>query len=129
VKICGIPVVFDASCDRVAVARGVWPFKKIAVGPSLNLLSERERFAVLYHEAAHCKRFHMEARILLLPLLLLSRIVRYFTHRHEFSADRFAAEHGWGVDLATWLMRVNQPESDFYPSCAERVRALKGERP
>lgn len=125
-KICGIPVVFDPYCATVAVARGIWPFKKIAVGLSWYALDAGERLAVLYHEAGHCRALHMEKRLAMLPLLFVAPgFVMRFARAQEIEADRFAAENGCRAESIEFLGRIPQEASHFYPSSAERVRRLK----
>jgi Zn-dependent protease with chaperone function len=130
--VLGIPVHFDPSFTGVAQARGFWPFKRISVGPRWVKLKRAEQHAVLYHEAGHCKLFHMEQRLLYLPILFLSliskrakRIIADMTHGQELEADGFAAQHGFGIDLASMLMRHAATESQFYPDNRIRVARLK----
>lgn len=124
-KILGIPVVLEPSCAEVARARGFWPAKRIEVGPAWYALPPEERVAVLYHEAHHCRAFHLEARLLLLPLVFLAYVVMTISRRQEIAADRRAIAHGWGEPMARYLRRANQPESHFYPSSSERVAEIR----
>lgn len=123
-KILGIPVVFAPSCPEVARARGFWPAKRIEVGLAWYALAAEARAAVLFHEAHHCRALHLEARLLLLPLVVLAYFVMSICRRQEIAADRFAAANGWGGPMADYLARANQPESHFYPSTSERVAEL-----
>lgn len=124
-KVLGIPVIFDPRITSGAEARGLWPFKRIAVGPSWYVLPPEERVAVLFHEVHHCRAMHMEARVLLLPLLLVvPRVIERVCRRQELAADRFAAAHGWAAHLAAMLKRAGQAQTYFYPSSDERIRAL-----
>lgn len=125
-KVCGIPVVLDPALPRLAVARGLWPFKRIEVGPAWFALTPEERIAVLYHEAGHCKAWHMELRALLLPLLFITpQRHQRWCREQEFFCDRFAAALGWGWPLAVTLCRTRVPDHPLYPSNAERVARLK----
>lgn len=125
-KILGIPVVFDPLCPVHGVARGLWPFKRIAVGPEWYRLDVGERLGVLFHEAGHCVGLHLEKRLAAVPLLFLApEFIRRFTHEQELEADRFAAERGYGQELARYLDGRNPPESPFYPSNAVRSAILR----
>lgn len=124
-KILGIPVVLEPRCPIAARARGLWPAKRIEVGPAWYALPAEERVAVLYHEAHHCRALHLEARVLLLPLVILASAVMAICRRQEIAADRRAIAHGWGEPMARYLRRANQPESHFYPSSSERVEAIR----
>jgi beta-lactamase regulating signal transducer with metallopeptidase domain len=127
-KIAGIPVRFDARCKQPAVARGFWPRKYIAVGPAWYLLDAETRVSVLFHEVHHCRALHLEARVLLLPLLLLApRLTARICRAQELACDRHAAAQGWGHELVALLER-EQPdpvEQLFYPSPNERARAVR----
>jgi hypothetical protein len=121
----GIPVEVDTESHFLADSRGVWPRKKIVLGVSYFYLSEREKEAVLCHEVAHCKRFHMEKRLLALPLLFMRPA---FTSRmasnQELEADRFAAERGLGVELLQVIRKYPENQGQFHPNRTERVAAL-----
>lgn len=125
-KILGIPVVFDPRCATLAVARGLWPFKRIAVGPEWYRLDVGERLGVLFHEAGHCVGLHMEKRLAAAPLLFIAPgFIRRFTHAQEIEADRFAADQGYALDLARVLESRPAPESLFYPSNEVRSAILR----
>ncbi len=122
----GIGVYFERDLPRIADARGFWPFRKfIVVGLAWIRLPYRQRIAVLHHEAEHCRKRHMEKRLLLLPLLFAApRFVRNVCRAQEIEADKFAAANGFGLDLARLLERSREPESMFYPSYEARVHRL-----
>lgn len=119
----GIPVFFDPR-PIVAEARGFWPFKRIAIGSKWFMLPERQRTAVLYHEAAHVRGWHMEKRLLNVFLLIFKPVAaRALCAEQECEADRFAAEHGYGAELAAFLKR-SPPGGMFYPGIDERLPRL-----
>ena len=125
--ILGIRIVIDRQMTRIADSRGVWPFKRIAVGLRWFALPDKERSAVLYHEAGHCKLFHLEKRILMLiGLFVRPALVREWAQAQELEADEFAAKHGYGVELLRVIERF-RGESDgmFYPSFEERAQRLR----
>ncbi len=121
----GIKVVVDPASRLIADARGFWPFKRIALGTPWFYLPERQRQAVLYHEAAHVRRWHMEKRFLALPLLFLRPLVaRALCAEQECEADRFAAEAGLGAELAAVLKKFPPEGGAFYPALDERLPRL-----
>lgn len=125
-NVCGIPVEFDATSTRVAEACGFWPRKRIVVGRAWYGLTGEERVAVLFHEAGHCKAFHLELRILMLPLLLIAPpLAAWICRRQELACDRFAARAGFGDELVGMLERIHAEDNLFYPSHAERARSIK----
>lgn len=122
-KIHGIPVVYDPACNTMAKVRGIWPFHRITVGPHWYALEGEARAAVLMHEVGHCRGHHGLLRLLAVPLVILwaigewcGEVARVITHRQELAADLFAAEQGFGAELAETLARFPAPESPFYPS-------------
>lgn len=141
----GFEVYYDEHSARVARAIGLWPRKRIVVGPDWSKLPEPERVAVLYHEAGHCRAFHLEKRIVALALaavpamalvswtiiaavilsLMAWELAAWLARQGELEADRFAAARGHGQALARFLSRAtNHGASEFYPSHAERIAAL-----
>ena len=122
----GIPVFVDESSHLTADSRGIWPWKKIVLGISFFYLERREKEAVLLHEAAHCKKFHMERRIAAIPLLFLRpAFANEIAISHEIEADRFAAERGFAVELLSVLRKIGGKEGRFYPTFDERAKHLK----
>jgi Zn-dependent protease with chaperone function len=125
-KYLGIRLAVDRTSKLMADSRGIWPFKRIVLGASWFLFSPREREAVLCHEAAHCKLFHLEKRMLLIPLLFLRpALVTEISIAQELEADRFAAERGFGVELLDVLRKLGGKEGQFYPSFERRAEALR----
>lgn len=124
IEIMGYPVTFNPR-GVLAVARGVWPFKRIVVGPAWLLLSPREQHAVLLHEAHHCRAWHMELRILALPFVLLPRVQKW-ARMMELAADAFAVREGYGIDLINLVVRRGDGGTDpFYPTHCERLAHLQ----
>ena len=121
----GIPVFVDEGSHLMADSRGIWPWKKIVLGMSFFYLSAREKEAVLCHEAAHCKKFHLERRIAAIPLLFLRpAFATEIAMSHELEADRFAAERGFALELLSTLRKLGGKEGRFYPTFEARARQL-----
>ena len=130
-RVRGIPVHVDILQRRVATARGVWPFKRIVVGENFFYLTQKQQMAFLLHEVGHCKKMHMEKRLLSLPWLLIDperNIAQAKEQEHE--ADEFAAREGYGVELLSGLKKFTGESGVFYPTLearAKRINALTGE--
>lgn len=120
----GIPVRHDPRCSSLAVAHGLWPWKWIAVGPHWFMLTGSQQWATLLHEAGHCFGAHLEKRVLLLPLFWMKWVQR-LAQRQELEADRFTAEHGYGVELLGVLIRFHWADDVYYPNFQSRILALK----
>lgn len=125
-RVAGIPVDIDVRQAATACARGLWPFKRIVVGLKWYALPVDQRVAVLYHEAGHCRLFHLEKRILALPLLLVApRLAAAIARRHELASDRYAAQAGFAAPHIAYLEEAHADDSDFYPSREERISSLR----
>lgn len=111
----GIPVRYDASEDGVASCSGIWPGYWINVGPGWLGLPQRQKDAVLMHEAAHVRLWHIEIRMLLLPLSWMSFVQRIMD-RQEEAADRFVVEQGLGVELLEVLSKHLDDDRRLYPA-------------
>ena len=144
-QIHGIAVRWSRDVEY-ACARGLFFWKEILVGPAFCRLPERIRMAILMHEAGHCKRHHLEIRLLTLPMLawvffrsqvihpemsieqILTRVgiesafFKRLYSRQEIEADAYAAAHGYSDDLIDFL--VTTRSGGLYPSTAERIEAL-----
>lgn len=121
----GVPIEVDIGSYLIADSRGIWPKKRIVLGATWFSLPIGEREAVLAHEAAHCKKFHLEKRLLALPLLFLRpAFAQSIAQGQELEADQFACERGHGADLRSMLGRLHGKEGQFYPLVAERVVAI-----
>ncbi len=124
----GIPVEVDIHHHFVAQAHGFWPFKKIMLGASWFNLDSAEKQAVLLHEVGHCKRFHMEKRLLFFPLLLFDfDKVERMAREQEHEADEFAARAGYGLELLSAIKKIppHDTEWNFYPTYEEREKRIK----
>lgn len=122
----GIRVVYDEKMEGISDSRGLWPCKRIFVGPKFFAFPPREQQALLLHEAGHCKLRHLERR-LLAALLFFSRPAKILElcKAQEFEADRFASLCGFGPDLARAFLRLSAVSaSPFHPPIAERVARL-----
>lgn len=120
----GIPVRFDPDAKIISDSRGLWPFKRIVVGPPFFNFAEREKQAILLHEAGHCKMFHLEKRIARLWLLLWRpALLARYCEAQEYAADQYAAECGYGLDLARAFSRFTG-ESDLHPGRHDRIARL-----
>jgi hypothetical protein len=123
-RFLGLALFQTADRGVLAEAHGVWPFKKIVVGPEFDRLPYDERIAALLHETHHCRRFHFEIRLLLLPLCWTKWVAR-IAQRQEFACDKFAADNGFGGEMLALLKRVRKSSgSEFYPSIEERCERL-----
>jgi hypothetical protein len=118
----GYPVHFDKDCG-LAQAKGIWPFKSIAVGPLWFTLTGAEQQACLLHEVGHNRRFHLEKRLLVLPFFWIGFIQR-MAARQEMEADAFAAREGYGLHFLKVISRHHQTDGEFYPSFGERIQNL-----
>jgi Zn-dependent protease with chaperone function len=139
----GFPVVFDRTAESVARAVGIWPAKRIAVGPLFFMLRADEKQAVLLHEVRHCTRLHMEKRVLWFPLSiivmglwwLVDRVshgcawtLKAITHHQELEADAFTVAQGYGEAMMRFLSRFGESvttNDPFYPTREERLAALR----
>lgn len=121
----GIKVFFDPCLQIPAQSKGLWPFKKIVVGKQYLPITPREKMAILSHEEAHCKKFHLERRILALwAIIFFPKLAAKWACQHELDADAFAAKHGYGVELREALSGFKSPPSMFYPPFKVRAAAL-----
>jgi Zn-dependent protease with chaperone function len=119
-------VLYDPELKNISDSRGIWRWKKIVVGPSFLRLDEREAGAVLLHEAGHCKLRHLEKRLTMLWLVLVSpkRLLRICLEQ-EYEADRFAAKCGYGNDLIRLFNRMSaQSPGPFHPELGSRIARL-----
>ena len=119
----GLSVTFDERVQQVATARGVFR-PRIVVGQVFMYLNERQRHAVLLHEAGHCFGRHLLLRVLLLPIFW-TRFAQRVTHAQEFAADAFCARAGYASDLmqVIWYLS-NRTGGDFHPPADERCARL-----
>lgn len=147
-QILGIPIEYHPhSKFPTADARGFFWNRHIAVGPQWTQLDARTQRATLFHEARHLLRWHREQRALLCALLALPAlvflswrelaaialtiglffIVEALSQRHEFDADAFAAEYGYGKELLGLVKRAGPPPMlpTFYPDYEKRCAALE----
>jgi hypothetical protein len=123
-RVFGIPIFYNPQSKQLAEAKGIWPWKRIIVGPAWFSLNSGSRMAVLMHEAKHCLAFHLEKRLLMLPLFWTTWVLKV-THRQEMDADAFAVEQGYGVELLGVIQRFRVEDGDFYPTYAERAKHLR----
>lgn len=130
-------------------SRGLGRWQEIVIGPKFFALPPREQGAFLLHEAGHCKLGHIRKLYWFIfrnPVraykflrclpgsktqeVFFSRVadalpeVAAYRKLQEFQADRFAAECGYGHDLARAFSRISFDGGPFHPSQAERVLRL-----
>lgn len=117
----GIPVRYDENLKSICESRGVFRWKEIVVGPDFARFPAGEQAALLTHEAGHCKRFHVERR--LLALLTPWRLKRLCIEQ-EFEADRFARAMGFGPLLASAFARLAPAKQVLHPPRHERIMRL-----
>lgn len=123
---CGYPVRLDEASPHIAEARGFWPFQWIAVNALWFRAGAREQWALLLHEAGHCRGWHHEKRWLI-ALFAPFAWAQAIAHRQEYEADQFAKQGGYGIDLARFIMRPHAAPVFpfiFHPPREERVRRL-----
>ena len=123
-ELFGLPIVYNPAAKGFAYARGFWPFKRIEVGPAWFALGDRERVAVLMHEAKHCLSLHLEKRVVLIPFFW-TEFAAHYAERQELEADAFAVAQGYGVELLSFLTRFRHVNGEFYPHFTERADHLK----
>lgn len=117
----GIPVVFDPDVE-VAFAVGIWPLKRIKVGARFLTFDRDMQVAILLHELGHCRMFHMEQRMLMIPLFWTKWAFRV-AHNQEIAADAFAARGGYGVHMLRFLAFARDG-AEYHPSKERRMIAL-----
>lgn len=124
-KCLGVPVIYKPALKAISESRGLWPFKRIVVGPTLRAFPEREQQAILLHEVGHCKMFHLEKRILqAFTALFRPSLILAYCHAQEFAADEFVAGCGYGMDLARAFSRINPTDSPWHPRRDHRIARL-----
>lgn len=145
-EVLGVKVVFDP--DYVAVSIGIdrsrwwWPWKfetnvgicdsrglgrraQIVIGRGFLAFPPREQQAILLHEVGHIKLGHVLERVKKMwQIVLLPSAFARLCIRQEFQADRFAAECGYGADLARAFSRMGEAAGALHPPTAERVARL-----
>jgi Zn-dependent protease with chaperone function len=128
-----IPVKYDRKRTGIAWACGLWPLKSIVIGMGWFGLTPSEQQAALAHEAGHCRHFHLEKRLLLLPFAGCEW-AQAIARRHELEADAFAVRHGHGHGMLQLVHRALRVEWAFRdrrgpPTLAEVVDRLLSPAP
>lgn len=121
-KCLGIPVYLDPNGAMISDSRGVWPFKRIVLGRSFQLFDPEEKKAIILHEVAHCKLFHLERRILR-AIFAPWGLVKC-CHEQEFQADFFVGLLGHGPDLARAFAKLQSVSDPLHPPTSERIKRL-----
>jgi Zn-dependent protease with chaperone function len=125
-RVHGIRVSYSDKLSLLSESRGIWPWKKIVVGPLFWQLTFREQGAVLLHEAGHCRNFHLEKRLLMTPYILFRpSLVLQICAEQEFEADFYSAAHGYSYELMTLFQKMTAQKSPFHPDMASRIERLK----
>lgn len=125
--VLGIPIRYDDRLRIISEARGLWPWKRIVIGPQFFRLEPRCQAAILLHEAGHAKLWHLEKRVAYaLANFWRPAAIGRLCREQEFEADRFAAGCGYGRDLAIVFALVLNAGGTFHPSPAERIERLVG---
>lgn len=86
----GIKVEYDQHLPILSYARGLGFWKRIVVGPSFYMLTQRQQGAVLLHEVGHCKHLHTERlawHVLTHPALLLALLAAGFAAARRFRRE------------------------------------------
>lgn len=117
----GVPLVYRPKVG-MAQAIGLFRWKRIAVGDMWFNLDRHQQQAVLLHEYAHCKMFHMEQRLLVVPMFWTAW-ARSRAREHEFAADLFAAKRGYGLEFVQFLRKYGT-KSEFHPDPDERAARI-----
>lgn len=124
-EILGIPVRYDPKFKGISDSRGLGRRKIIVVGPVFTRFPPKEQAAILLHEAGHCRLRHLEKRIARLWMILWSpRRLAALCVAQELEADRFAAAHGHGPDLARAFARLGSVDTPLHPPLAIRIARL-----
>lgn len=120
----GVRVRYDPQFIGISDSRGIWPLKRIFIGPTFLNFPPREQMALLLHEVGHCKLYHLEKRIARLWLLLRPKLLFAFCIEQEYEADRFVWRCGYAVELAQAFTRIRVVNSPLHPPVAERIARL-----
>lgn len=121
-KCLGVTVHYRQKEKMISDSRGLWPFKRICIGPEFFRFTERERQAILLHEVGHCKMFHLEKRIL--NAILRPHLIASYCQAQEYAADQFAAGCGYAEDLASAFGRLHSTGDPMHPRREDRIKRL-----
>ena len=123
-EFCGIPICFNEEYAGLARSVGLWPRKRIIIGTRFMVLKHEERIAVLLHETHHCRAFHLEKRILLIPFLW-TKWIEKVCRQHELDADSYASNNGFGAEMLSVIHKFfRNPIDEFYPTYEQRAENL-----
>lgn len=121
----GIPVEYVPDLRVISETTGVGPWKRILVGNAFFDLEPRLQGAILLHEAGHAKLRHLEKRIwFAIRNFWRPMAIGSYCRNQEFEADQFAANCGYGRDLALVFARVDAPAGPYHPNRLERIARL-----
>lgn len=121
----GIPVRYDEKFAGISDSRGLWRWKRIYIGPAFLHFPPREQVALLLHEVAHCKLYHLEKRLARIWLALFGTQELFdYCQAQEYEADRYVLMCGYGVELAQAFLRVNERPDPLHPPRSERIARL-----
>lgn len=120
--------------DKNIVARtfGFGMFAKIETGKLFDQLPPDQKEAVILHERGHIVHRHFLQRIWWLVTFRFLDIewLSLACVNQEFEADRYVDEHGYGLHLLTFLLRLSDDDGgSFHPSAQERINRLIGRTP
>lgn len=102
-------------------------WKHIRTGAALESLPEDEAHAIVMHEIGHIRHWHVEKRLIwILSGRALWNPEAFFAlcARQELEADDYAAAHGYGLALASFLSKLPDALQDGYPPVHERIARL-----
>lgn len=125
----GIPVRYDGHLQIISDSRGIGPWKEIVVGPAFMMFGHREQYALLLHEAAHCKMRHVEKRLLRAWMVFWPPALFAYCRDQEYEADRFVRGMGYGPDLARVFSRIEGGCGPLHPPHDARIHRLTGQLP
>lgn len=121
-QLCG-----DGPLSFYAETVGFAFWKHIRTGAAFDELPELEAHAIVMHEAGHIRHWHIERRLLwILSGRVLWNPEGFFAAcaRQELEADDYAAAHGYGLALASFLSKLPDTPQDGYPPVHERIARL-----
>jgi len=126
-RVHGIRIVHDPLSATLSDSRGLWPFKKIVVNDHFFRLAPPEQAAFILHEVGHCKLFHLEKRVLALPLLFVRpSYLNRLCIEQEHEADAYAAAQGFGPYLVSAFSRMKMDgENLLHPDFKSRIERLR----
>jgi len=120
----GIPIRYDPNAKVISDSRGIWPFKRVVIGPAIRNFTNDEAQAILMHELGHCKLFHLEKRLLRLWMIFRPKRLAAYCKKQEHQADYFVVQLGRGRELVSVLQKTQSSGGPIHPDYASRIERL-----